>query len=308
MDVYDVLILGSGPAGGTAAIYAARANLKTLLLSGPTPGGQLTTTSRVENFPGFPDGIEGTRFGELLETQARQFGAEFRFDVITSVDFSQRPFLLKSEENEYRARAVIISTGSSPRHLGLPAETQFAGRGVSTCATCDGRFYQGKVVAVVGGGDSAAEEAVFLTRLVERVHLVHRRDQLRAGATLVKRVIENPKITMEWNSVVEDLTGDDKGLRQMILRDTVTGQRRTIDVSGVFVAIGHTPNSKLFAGQLELDDQGYIVTDCQTRTNIPGVFAAGDVADPHFRQAITAAGTGCAAAITAERYLDSLGE
>ena len=308
MDLYDLLILGSGPAGGTAAIYAARANLKTALLSGPMPGGQLTTTSRVENFPGFPDGIEGPKFGQLVEAQARQFGAEFFFDIVTAVDLSQRPFVLKSEEKQYRARAVIISTGSSPRRLGIPAEDEFANRGLSTCATCDGRFYQGKVVAVVGGGDSAAEEATYLARMAARVHLVHRRDELRAGPTLVRRVTENPKISPEWNSVVEDLRGDDSGLKQMILKHTVTGQRRTIDVSGVFVAIGHTPNSKLFQGQLDLDDQGYIITDCRTRTNVPGVFAAGDVADPHFRQAVTAAGTGCAAAITAERYLDSLGE
>jgi len=306
MDTWDVLILGSGPAGGTAAIYAARAGLRTALVSGPMPGGQLAATSRVENFPGFPEGVEGPDFGRRVEEQARKFGAEFLLDIIAGVDLSSPPFLLKGQSDEYRCRALVVSTGSSPRRLGLPAEREFANRGVSTCATCDGRFYEGKTVAVVGGGDSAAEEASYLARLASGVHVIHRRDELRAGPVMARRVLDNPKITVEWNSVVVDLKGNDSGLREAVLRDTKTDAERTLPVDGLFLAIGHVPNSDLFKGCLDLDDQGYIVTDKLARTNVAGVFAAGDVADPHFRQAITAAGTGCAAAMQAERYLDSL--
>ena len=306
MDTWDVLILGSGPAGGTAAIYAARAGLRTALVSGPMPGGQLAATSRVENFPGFPEGVEGPDFGRRVEEQARKFGAEFLLDIIAGVDLSSPPFLLKGQSDEYRCRALVVSTGSSPRRLGLPAEREFANRGVSTCATCDGRFYEGKVVAVVGGGDSAAEEASYLARLASRVHVIHRRDELRAGPIMAARVLDHPRITVEWNSVVTDLKGDDSGLREVVLRDTKTGAERTLRADGLFLAIGHVPNSDLFKGRLDLDDQGYIVADKLTRTSAVGVFAAGDVADPHFRQAITAAGTGCAAAMQAERYLDSL--
>ena len=305
-DLYDVLILGSGPAGGTAAIYAARANLKVALISGPMPSGQLATTSRVENFPGFPEGIEGPKFGMLVENQARQFGAEFLFDIVTEADLSARPFTLRSEGKEYRCRALVVSTGSKPRRLGIEAETKYANRGVSTCATCDGHFYKDKVVAVVGGGDSAAEEAVYLSRIARQVHLVHRRDALRAGPTLARRVLESDRIAVQWNSVVTDLRGDETRLRQAVLTDTVSGDARTLDLDGLFIAIGHVPNTRLFEGVLDLDGQGYIVTDRQCRTNVPGVFAAGDVADPHFRQAITAAGTGAAAAISAERYLSEL--
>ena len=306
-DIYDILILGSGPAGGTAAIYAARANLRTAVLSGPAPGGQLAATARVENFPGFPKGVEGPAFGRLVEEQARQFGAEFLFDVITEADLSGRPFVLRSEEHVYRCRALIVSTGSSPRRLGLEAERRFANRGVSTCATCDGRFYMDKTVAVVGGGDSAAEEAGFLSRLASKVHLIHRRGALRAGPLLAQRVLSNEKIVVEWNSVVEGLEGDEGGLTRVILRDTQSGETRPLEVSGLFLAIGHVPDSALFKDWLDLDAEGYIVADKRTRTTIAGVFAAGDVADPHFRQAVTAAGTGAAAAIEAERYLASLG-
>jgi thioredoxin reductase (NADPH) len=305
MEPWDVLILGSGPAGGTAAIYAARAGLKTALVSGPMPGGQLTTTGVIENFPGFPNGIQGPQFAQAVEEQARRFGAEFLFDIVSRVDLARPPFGLFSEEKEYRARALIVSTGSSPRRLGLPAERELAGRGLSYCATCDGRFFQGKQVAVVGGGDSAAEEALYLARLAARVYLVHRRDRLRAGPVLEQRVLENPKIEPRWNCVVEDLKCGAAGLEQAVLRDTRGGERREIDVQGVFVAIGHVPNSALFKDWLDLDAAGYIVTDGRTRTKIPGVFAAGDVADPHYRQAITAAGSGCMAAMEAARYLEA---
>jgi len=306
MEMVDILILGTGPAGGTAAIYAARADFKTAVLSGPMPGGQLTTTSMVENFPGFPDGIPGPQFARLVEDQARRFGAEFLFDIITRVDLAQPPFGLFSEEKEYRCRALIISTGSSPRRLGLPAEREFAGRGVSYCATCDGRFFQNKVVAVVGGGDSAAEEASYLARLASKVYVIHRRDEFRAGPLLQQRLRGNPKIELRLNSVVADLTGDDAGLKQAVLRDTRTGGSSSLALDGLFIAIGHTPNSALFKDWLDLDEQGYIVADKRTRTRVPGVFAAGDVADPYYRQAVTAAGTACVAAIEAARYLASV--
>jgi thioredoxin reductase (NADPH) len=314
MKTYDVVILGSGPAGGTAAIYAARAHLATALVTGPVPGGLPSTTHMIENFPGFPDGVEGPRIGMLVEQQARKFGAEFMFDVVESLDLSARPFVLKTQQDELAARALIVATGSSPRRLGIPAEKEFEHRGVSTCATCDGRFFEGKAVAVVGGGDSALEEAVYLARMASKVTVIHRRDALRGGPVLQQRAHENPKIDFAWNAVVDDLRGDQAGLKQVILKDTRDGSARTLDVQGLFVAIGHTPNTGLFtrahdAGSppLQYDDLGHIVTDRRTRTSIEGVFAAGDVADPHFRQAITAAGTGCAAAIEATRYLEALG-
>ena len=307
METLDVLILGSGPAGGTAAIYTSRANLKTALVTGPMPGGQPSTTSLIENFPGFPKGIEGPRMGMLVEEQARKFGAEFVFDIIQSVDLSGRPFRLKGRQNEYLARALIICTGSSPRRLGIDAEKEFEHRGLSTCATCDGRFFEGKTVAVVGGGDSAVEEAIYLSRLAPKVYLIHRRDALRAGPVLEERARENEKIEFVWNALVDDLAGDEAGLKQVIVRDVKTDATRTLEVQGLFIAIGHRPNTSLFADWLDLDEQGYIVTDRRTRTKVAGVFAAGDVADPHFRQAVTAAGTGCAAAIEATRFLESLG-
>ncbi|HOI55479.1 MAG TPA: thioredoxin-disulfide reductase [Phycisphaerae bacterium] len=314
MKTYDVVILGSGPAGGTAAIYAARAHLTTALVTGPVPGGLPSTTHLIENFPGFPEGVEGPKMGMLVEQQARRFGAEFLFDIVESVDLSAWPFRMKMQQDDLAAKALIIATGSSPRRMGIPAEKEFEHRGVSTCATCDGRFFEGKPVAVVGGGDSALEEAVYLARMASKVTVIHRRDALRGGPVLQQRARENPKIDFAWNAVVANLKGDQAGLRQVVLKDTRDGTTRTLDVQGLFVAIGHTPNTELFkpaAGApgpaLQLDEQGYIVTDKRTRTNIEGVFAAGDVADPHFRQAITAAGTGCAAAIEATRYLESLG-
>jgi thioredoxin reductase (NADPH) len=305
MDTCDVIILGSGPAGGTAAIYAARAGLTTALISGPMPGGQLTTTHRVENFPGFPEGVEGPKFGQLLEEQAKRFGAEFLFDVITTVDLGERPFALKSESKAYRGRTLIIATGSTPRRLGIPAEKEFANRGVSTCATCDGHFFRDKIVGVVGGGDSAAEEAVYLSRLASHVHLIHRRDALRAGPVLAQRVLESDKITVEWNSVVTDIQGDDSGVQRVMVEDTQTHDTRAIAMQGLFVSIGHVPNTSLFGDALQLGDEGTIMVDRQAQTNVPGVFAAGDVADPYFRQAITAAGTGASAAISAVRFLEA---
>ena len=306
--IYDVMILGSGPAGGTAAIYTSRAGLKTALVTGPVPGGQLTGTSEIENFPGFPQGLKGPQFGELLEQQARRFGTEFIFDIITAVDLSVRPFVLRAEEAAYRCRALIVCTGSSPRRLGLAAEREFTGRGVSYCATCDGRFFEGKTVAVAGGGDSAAEDASYLARLAGKVYVIHRRGELRAHAAMQKKVQENPKIEFLWHSVIEDLKGDERGLRRIVVRDVRDGAVKEVPTDGLFVAIGHTPNAGLFKDSLELDAQGYIVTDRLTRTKVPGVFAAGDVADPHFRQAITAAGTGCAAGMEATRYLEAEGE
>lgn len=305
MEPYDVVILGSGPAGGTAAIYAARANLRTALVSGPTPGGQITTTSHIENFPGFPDGIEGPKLGQLVEQQARKYGAEFLFDIIGEVDLGTRPFVLRGQAAEYPARTLVISTGSSPRHLAVPGEKDYANRGVSTCAVCDGRFYEGKVVAVVGGGDSAAEEALYLSNLAREVHLIHRRDTLRAGPTLEKRVLHCDNIHMQWDTVVAEIVGNDAGVTGMVLQDTRTRERRDLPVDGVFVAIGHVPNSILFENWLDLDEQGYVVVDRLTRTSVPGAFAAGDVADPNFRQAITAAGTGCAAAMQAVRFIEA---
>lgn len=307
-EIYDVMILGSGPAGGTAAIYASRAGLKTAVLTGPVPGGQLTGTSEIENFPGFPKGLKGPQFGALIEEQAKRFGTKFIFDVITAVDLSQRPFTLRAEEAAYRCRALIICTGSSPRRLGIAAEREFAGRGVSYCATCDGRFFEGKTVAVAGGGDSAAEDASYLARLANKVYVIHRRGEMRAHAAMQKKVLENPKIEFLWHSMVEDLKGDERGLRRIVVREVMAWVTREVEVDGLFVAIGHTPNSGLFKEKLELDAHGFIVTDRLTRTKVPGVFAAGDVADPYFRQAITAAGTGCAAGMEATRFLEAEGE
>ncbi len=308
METYDILVLGSGPAGGTAAIYAARANLRTALISGAMPGGLLSTTSIIENFPGFPDGIEGPKFGQLVEEQARQFGAEFLFDIIQDADLSSRPFRLRGNDKEYTCRALIVCTGSSPRRLGLRAEAEFANRGVSTCATCDGRFFRDKRVAVVGGGDTAIEDALYLARLASHVQVIHRRDELRANPHLQHRAFAEERVEFLWNSVVDDLKGNENGLQEVVLRDTRTDEKRSLRVDGLFLAIGHTPNTSLFRDKLELDDQGYIVTDRFCRTNVPGVFAAGDVADPHFQQAITAAGTGCASAMQAVRHLESMND
>ncbi|WP_376796559.1 thioredoxin-disulfide reductase [Thermogemmatispora sp.] len=302
--LYDAIIIGSGPAGYTAAIYAARANLSVLVFQGYQVGGQLMLTSEVENYPGFEEGILGPNLMEKLEQQARRFGAEMLPEDVTAVDFSRRPFVITSDSGSYLARGVIIATGASARWLGLPSEQRLQGRGVSACATCDGFFFKGKDVAVVGGGDTAMEEALFLTRYANHVTVIHRRDTLRASKIMQERAFKNPKISFIWNSEVVEVLGEDSvtGLR---LRNVKTGQEQTLAVEGLFLAIGHQPNTALFRGLLHMDEAGYIIPVEHTMTNIPGVFAAGDVTDRRYRQAVTAAGDGCRAAIDLERWLES---
>src|SRR5229473_1145441 len=305
--IYDVVIIGSGPSGYTAAIYAARANLSVLLFQGYETGGQLMQTTDVENYPGFEEGILGPDMMEKFEAQARRFGTEMLAEDVVAVDFSQRPFTLTTDSGEYRTRAVIISAGASAQWLGLPSETRLKGRGVSACATCDGFFFKKKDVAVVGGGDTAMEEANFLTRYANHVTVIHRRDSLRASKIMQDRAFKNPKISFVWDTEVAEVLGDDTvtGLR---LHNVKTGEESTLPVQGFFLAIGHQPNTDLFKGILDMDKVGYIVPVEHTMTNIPGVFAAGDVTDHRYRQAVTAAGDGCRAAIDAERWLEGLGE
>lgn len=300
----NVVILGAGPAGLTAAIYAARANLAPLLITGPLFGGQLAMTTEVENFPGFPEGILGPELMELMKRQAERFGTEVRIGEVTEVTLTAYPLRLVVERETLETKSLIIATGAFPRLMGVPGEQQFFGKGVSTCATCDGFFYRGKTVMVVGGGDSAVEEGAFLTRYASKVYIVHRRDRLRASQILQDRAMKNAKISFIWDTVVEEIIGEEgKGVSLAQLRHVQTGKTQTLPTDGVFIAIGHSPNTKLFEGQLKLDEQGYLVTDSRMHTSTEGVFACGDCQDYIFRQAITAAGTGCMAAIEAEKFI-----
>lgn len=301
------LIIGSGPAGYTAAIYAARADLKPVIYQGMQPGGQLTITTEVENFPGYPKGITGPEMMEEFRQQAERFGTDIRFGVVTDVDLSSRPFTVKADDGKtLSAETLVIATGASAKWLGLESEKQFMGMGVSGCATCDGFFYRGQDVAIVGGGDTAAEEATYLAKLCKKVYMIHRRSELRASKAMQHKVLNTPNIEMVWDSIPEEVLGDGSGVTGVRVRNVKTGEAKDLTVTGLFVAIGHKPNTELFTGQLELDDMGYIVTrPGTTSTSVEGVFAAGDVQDHHYRQAITAAGTGCMSAIEAERFLGS---
>lgn len=306
----NVIIIGTGCAGYTAAIYCARANLRPLMLAGSQPGGQLTTTTDVENFPGFPEGIMGPDLMMKMQAQAERFGARIEYALVTGVkNAAANTFEISTADGQTReARAVIVATGASPRHLGLPNETQLIGHGLTSCATCDGAFYRNVPVCVIGGGDSACEEAVFLTKFASVVYLIHRRDELRASKIMADRALANPKIKPVWNSAVTAYLTDEKGeMRAVKLKDTVTGKESELELKCVFVAIGHVPNSQFLNGLADLDENGYIIQTRGTQTRTPGLFAAGDVADHVYRQAVTAAGQGCAAALEAERFLAASG-
>jgi thioredoxin reductase (NADPH) len=306
--MHNVIIIGSGCAGNTAAVYAARASLKPLVISGHEPGGQLSITSEVENFPGFPEGILGPQLVENMKLQAERFGATFRHGYVEACELGQRPFRVKIDGVWEETRTLIVASGASARWLGLPNEQKLIGKGVSSCATCDGFFYRGKEIMVIGGGDSAMEEANFLTRFGKRVTLVHRRDQFRASKIMYDRVVANPKIEMILNTVIDDVMSGDDGLVNAVrMRNVLTGATEDRPVDGFFVAIGHIPNTKFLGGQIDLDEDGYIVSKGGARTNITGVFHAGDVQDRTYRQAVTAAGAGCMAAIEAERFLEHEG-
>jgi thioredoxin reductase (NADPH) len=301
--VENVVILGSGPAGLSAALYAARAELSPLVLSGLELGGQAALTNIIENYPGFPDGVGGSQLGDLFQKQAEHFGARVDFDTATSVDLSTKPFTVNTYSKKILTKSLIITTGASPVHLNVPGETEFVGKGVSYCATCDGYFFREKKVIVVGGGDSAIEEAIFLTRYASSVTIVHRREELRAGAILQKRAKANPKISFVWNSVVKAIKGND-GMQSVQLSNVKTGKESNLAADGIFIFIGHVPNTQLFTGQLEMNPGGYLITDMKMQTNVPGVYAAGEAADPVYRQVITSAGMGAAAAIQAAKYLE----
>ncbi len=306
---YNVVIMGSGPAGLTAALYAARANLEPLVFEGPEAGGQLTTTTDVENFPGFPEGIMGPELMDLMREQSERFGAQCMQKAVTAVDFSERPFRVSTGDEQILASTFIISSGATARMLGLPSERELVGYGVSTCATCDGFFFRDKELVVVGGGDSAMEESIFLTKFATRVTVVHRRDKLRASVIMQQRARENEKIDFIWNGVVEDVLGSrEDGVTGVRIKDVVTGESYVKECEGMFVAIGHTPNSEIFRGQLDMDDNGYLITNNGTsETSVAGVFAAGDIQDTRYKQAITAAGSGCMAAMDAERFIEEHG-
>jgi thioredoxin reductase (NADPH) len=299
-----LIIIGSGPAGYTAALYAARADLRPLVFEGNQPGGQLTITSEVENYPGFPEAILGPELMERMKKQAERFGTRFEMGEVSRVDFSRRPFQLWQEDRLFTAEAVIVTTGASAKWLGIPSEKVYQGRGVSACATCDGFFFRGAEIAVVGGGDTAMEEACFLTKYATRVYIVHRRDELRASRIMQDRVRKNPKIELLLSHVIDEILGDAKGVTGIRLKSTRDGSARVLPLKGVFMGIGHEPNTALFRGQLAMNEVGYLhVKAPGTATSVPGVFAAGDVADPSYRQAVSAAGSGCVAAIDAERFL-----
>jgi thioredoxin reductase (NADPH) len=305
MTTENVIIIGSGPAGLTAAIYTARADLDPLVLTGNAVGGQVSVTSEVENYPGFPEGLAGLELVGKLQKQAERFGARVEYAEVTEVDFDVQPFRVKTHDNEYQARTLIIATGASPRKLGVPGEVELTGRGVSYCATCDGFFFRDRDVAVVGGGDSALEEGIFLTKFASRVRIIHRRDQLRAGRPLQERARRNEKIEFIWNTVVTAINGQGT-VESVDVKNVKTAEVATLKTEGVFIYAGHAPNSHLFKGKLAMDDHGYLITDRRTRASIPGVFAAGEIADPIFRQIVTSAGDGCKAGMEAEKYLAAL--
>ncbi len=304
---FDIIIIGAGPSGYTAGIYCSRAGYDTLILSGILPGGQLVNTTEVENYPGFQNGIMGPDLMIEMRKQTQRMGTTIIDDEVVNVDFRHKPFKVLTASEEYESKAVIIATGANPRKIGLEGEQTFGGKGVSYCATCDGPFFRNQELIVVGGGDSAIEEAIFLTKFATRVHLIHRRNELRASKIMQERALNNSKIKFHWDSEVIDIKGDKK-MEQAVIKNVKTGEEKTLDVGGLFVAIGHEPNTKLFVNQIDLDNEGYIILKNKTHTNIEGVFAAGDVHDRNYRQAITAAGFGCMAAIDVDKYLSEISE
>jgi thioredoxin reductase (NADPH) len=305
VEKHELIILGSGPAGLAAALYAARAGLDPLVLTGMTLHGQASTTSIIENYPGFPDGVDGSELGQLFQTQAEKFGAVIEMDQAVAADLNRQPFRIETYGKVYEIMSLIIATGATPRKLGVPGEKEFTGRGVSYCGTCDGWFFRDKDIVVVGGGDSALEEGLFLTRFASSVTVIHRRDELRAGAILRERALTNPKISFIWDSVVKEILGDD-AVQSIHLKNVKTGEETVHETDGVFIFIGHIPNSEIFKGQLKFEEGGYIWVNIKMETSVPGVYAAGEIADPHYRQVITSAGMGAAAAIQATRYLENL--